>query len=183
MGEGVVLTGVERTFPSDQFIVSKTDLGGRITYANDVFLDVAGYTEGELIGAPHNIVRHPDMPCCVFNILWNTIGDGGDIIAYVINRAKNGDHYWVMTHVSATKDMQGNVTGYHSTRRVPNPAGVDVMKGIYAKLRGLEKNSTSKKQAIEASTRTLLAELDALGLTYNELIHRLEDGVPLSEAA
>lgn len=93
------LTGVERTFDPDQFIVSKTDLKGRITYANKVFLDIADYTEAEILGQPHSVIRHAHMPRCVFRLLWERIQTGREIFAYVVNAAKNGDHYWVLAHV------------------------------------------------------------------------------------
>lgn len=70
------LTGVERHFDEHEIIVSKTDLKGRITYANDTFLRVAGYRENEILGQPHSIIRHPDMPRCVFVLLWQTIEAG-----------------------------------------------------------------------------------------------------------
>lgn len=79
----------------DEIIVSKTDLKGRITYANRVFLTIAGYTEQEVLGEPHSIIRHPDLPRCIFKLLWDTIQGGTEIFAYVINRCKNGDHYLV----------------------------------------------------------------------------------------
>ena len=86
-------TGVERFFDDDDIIVSKTDLKGKITYANRVFSQVSGYTEPELIGQPHNLIRHPDMPRCVFKLLWDTVQDGREIFAYVVNLCKGGDHY------------------------------------------------------------------------------------------
>ncbi len=72
-------TGRERTFHEDEIIVSKTDLKGVITYANQVFVRVAGYSEQELLGQPHNLIRHPDMPKCVFKLLWDTISQGNEI--------------------------------------------------------------------------------------------------------
>ena len=96
------LTGVERTFGEDEIIVSKTDLTGRITYANDVFLRISGYAEAEVLGQPHSIIRHPGTPRAVFSLLWRTIESGREIFAYVVNRAKNGDHYWVLAHVTPT---------------------------------------------------------------------------------
>ena len=83
-------------------IISDTDKKGIITQANDVFQKVAGYTESELMGANHNIVRHDDMPRAAFNLVWSTIQSGKEIRAYVINKAKNGDHYatgcWQLSH-------------------------------------------------------------------------------------
>lgn len=114
------VTGVEKSFGKDEIIVSKTDLKGRITYVNRVFMSVAGYEEDELLGEPHSLIRHPDMPRCVFKLLWDTIQAKNEIFAYVINRCKNGDHYWVHAHVTPNFDAQGAVVGYHSNRRVPD---------------------------------------------------------------
>ena len=120
------LTGVERFFDKDEIIVSKTDLKGRMTYCNDVFLRIAGYTEQELLGQPHSIIRHPDMPRCVFKLLWDTIGAGKEIFAYVINRAKNGDHYWVLAHVTPSRDPDDarfEIALGHGVAHVGRPGG------------------------------------------------------------
>lgn len=82
----------EVTFGEDEIIVSKTNPKGIILCANRTFLKVSGYTEAELLGKPHNIIRHPDMPRCVFKLLWDTIASGSEIFAYVKNMAKNGDY-------------------------------------------------------------------------------------------
>ncbi len=86
-------TGREVRFGADEIIVSKTDLTGHLTYANDVFLRVAGYTEAEVIGQPHSFIRHPEMPRAVFKLLWDTIQSGREVFAYVVNLTKHGDHY------------------------------------------------------------------------------------------
>jgi PAS domain S-box-containing protein len=86
-------TGRERTFREDEVIVSKTDLKSIITHANLVFVRVAGYSEQELLGQPHNPIRHPDLPRCVFKLLWDTISKGNEIFAYVINLCSDGEHY------------------------------------------------------------------------------------------
>ncbi len=133
-----VLTGHERTFAPDEFIVSKTDMNGKITYANGVFLRVADYDEKEIIGAPHSVVRHPDMPRCVLKLLWDQIAAKKEIFAYVINAARNGDFYWVFAHVTPSFDSQENIIGYHSNRRKPDPEKVETIKPIYRKLLGEE---------------------------------------------
>ena len=114
------LTGSERFIGENDIIVSKTDLKGRITYCNKVFLDIAGYTERECLGQPHSMIRHPDMPRCIFKVLWDTIQSGQEIFAYVVNRAANGDHYWVYAHVTPSIGEGGTIVGYHSNRRVPD---------------------------------------------------------------
>jgi len=82
-------TGIERFFEENDFIISKTDIRGRITYANRAFLDVALYSEEELIGKPHSIIRHPKMPRCIFWLLWDRIEQGKEIFAYVVNLSTN----------------------------------------------------------------------------------------------
>jgi PAS domain-containing protein len=89
--DNTVLTGVERTFDRRDFIVSKTDLKGRITYANRLFMRLASMEERDLIGTPHSVIRHPEMPRCVFKLLWDTIEAKREIFAYVVNRSKGGD--------------------------------------------------------------------------------------------
>ena len=110
MTDTVAVTGTERFFQPDEIIVSKTDLKGAITYANRLFLSLADYTEQEVLDAPHSIVRHPEMPRCIFKLLWGTIQSGNEIFAYVMNRSKNGDHYWVLAHVTPSYDASGSMT-------------------------------------------------------------------------
>ncbi len=168
------LTGVERFFEKDEIIVSKTDLKGRITYANKVFLRVAGYTEKECLGQPHSIIRHPDMPRCVFKLLWDTIQDGREIFAYVINRCKNGDHYWVFAHVTPSYDSSGQLIGYHSSRRVPNHDIIDrSIVPLYAQLRNEEKKHTNRKEGLQASSLAVAALLKEAGITYDEFVMTL----------
>jgi PAS domain S-box-containing protein len=91
--EHVRPTGRESPFNDEEIIVSKTDQHGRITYANDVFARVSGYELVELLGKPHSIIRHPAMPRCVFKLVWDTLKAGDEIFGYVLNLARNGDHY------------------------------------------------------------------------------------------
>jgi PAS domain S-box-containing protein len=162
--------GVERTFHEDEIIVSKTDLKGRITYANQVFLRIAGYTEKEVLGQPHNILRHPDMPRCVFKLLWDTIEAKREIFAYVINRGKNGDHYWVFAHITPTFDARRNIVGYHSTRRLPSPSSVTAIKPVYRMLLLEESKYPNKKEGMDASTALLLNTLRSKKLEYDEFV-------------
>lgn len=169
----VQLTGVERTFGTEEVIVTKTDPKGRITYANDVFLRVAGYTEREVLGRPHNIVRHPAMPRCVFKLLWDTIKGGDEIFAYVLNRASNGDHYWVFAHVTPSFDERGTLIGYHSNRRSPAPAPVRTIAGVYEALLAEEARHDHVPTAMAAGHALLVATLDRAGVTYEEFVWSL----------
>jgi PAS domain S-box-containing protein len=169
------LTGVERTFPVDRIIVSKTDPRGIITYANQTFIEVAGYNELELLGKPHNIIRHPDMPRCVFKLLWDEIQAGREIFAYVVNRCKNGDHYWVLAHV--TPDFHpktGEIIGYHSSRRVPSRRAIDAIVPLYEALLEEEAKHKSKVSGMHAGTELLLKTLGDAGVSYGEFVFSLD---------
>lgn len=146
------LTGSERTFGSDEIIVSKTDLKGNLTYGNRTFYKMSGYSEQECIGHQHNIIRHPEMPRCVFKLLWDTLQSGSEIFAYVNNRSKNGDNYWVLAHVTPSMDGSGNTIGYHSNRRVPNRDVISQhIVPLYEKLLKVEKENASPKAGMADS--------------------------------
>jgi len=167
------LTGVERKFDKDEIIVSKTDTRGIITYANRVFLKIADYTEEEVLGKPHNIIRHPDMPRCVFKLLWDTLQSGREIFAYVVNRTKGGDHYWVFAHVTPTFDTAGEITGYHSNRRVPSREAVAKATELYRTLREEESRSGFSDAGMQAASRQLENLLEQNGVEYDEFAFSL----------
>ena len=166
-------TGVERAFGSDELIVSKTDLKGRITYANDVFLRVSAFDEEEAIGQPHNVIRHPAMPRCIFALLWRTLEAGEEIFAYVVNLASDGAHYWVFAHITPSFDASGHAVGYHSNRRVADPAAVAACTELYGRLVAVEKQHAKPADAIAASTEALYEELARRGQTYDEFVWSL----------
>jgi len=174
MSKPVHLTGVERTFAKNEIIVSKTDLKGRIEYANDVFMRIAGFTEAELLGQPHSIIRHPYMPRCVFKLLWDTIAEGAEIFAYVINRAKNGDHYWVFAHVTASYTEDGTINGYHSSRRVPNPLALEKVKPLYAGLLQEEGRFQNRKDGMHSAGDMFGEFVGQQGLDYDRLVFSLQ---------
>jgi len=164
-------TGHEVFFDRDDLIVSKTNLKGHITYANNTFLEVAGYTEAEVMGQPHNLIRHPDMPRCVFKLLWDTLQAGTEIFAYVVNLTKCGDHYWVLAHVTPSYDPSGGIVGYHSTRRVPNPQTVqDIIVPLYRDLVQIEESHANRKDGMEASFQKVLEILAEKNVPYDEFV-------------
>ena len=166
-------TGNEVFFDRDDLIVSKTDLKGRTTYANHTFLEVVGYEESEVIGQPHNLIRNPNMPRAVFELLWTTIAKGEEIFAYVVNSSKNGDHYWVIAHVTPSKE-DGSIVAYHSTRRVPNPQTIKtVIEPLYDQLNSIEEKNPNRKEGIQESVSALMSILSDKGVSYNELIASL----------
>ena len=158
----------EITFPDNKFIVSKTDLNGRITYGNALFLSISGYQENELIGAPHNILRHPDMPKLIFKLLWEHIQHKKEIFAYVKNKTKQGDYYWVYAHVTASLDGNGKIIGYHSVRRKPKTDALQKIATLYNAL-----NVAEKSGGMAASEKILNTQLTQLGTTYDEFIFTL----------
>lgn len=163
-------TGRERTFSSNDIIVSKTDLKGVITYANETFLQIAGYTEEEVLGQPHSLIRHPDMPHCVFDLLWSTIKKGQEIFAYVKNMAKNGDHYWVFAHVTPTFNDAHRICGYHSNRRVPERHHVKLFEGIYSEVRSEEQRHADWRKGMEAGSRLLMRKVAERNMAYDEFV-------------
>lgn len=169
----VTPTGAARTFGTEQIIVSKTDLQGRITYANDVFVQVSGYTEEELLGQPHSLIRHPDMPRAVFKELWDTVSAGREIFAYVNNLAADGAHYWVLAHVTPSFGPGGRITGYHSNRRCPEPSAIRAVSALYAQLRDVERQQTTARAAVDAGSRLLHETLDGLGVTYEQFVWKV----------
>jgi len=172
----VAPTGVERTFAPDEIIVSKTDPTGRITYANDLFLRISGYERREVLGAPHSLIRHPDMPRGVFRLMWETLGRGEELFAYVVNLCRSGDHYWVFAHVTPTFDAAGRITGYHSNRRSPDRHGVEVARQLYARMRAAEAAHDHADAACAASAAVLDAVLKERRQTYPELMFALWEG-------
>lgn len=166
----VTPSGRAVTFGEDELIVSKTDLTGRITYANDIFLKVAGYDLKDVIGSPHSMIRHPDMPRSVFKLLWDTIGAKREIFAYVVNMAKNGDHYWVFAHVTPSLDATGNVVGYHSNRRLPDPQKVATVAALYADLRREEQRPDNRKTGMETAFQKLVDLLKEKGVSYDQFV-------------
>jgi len=124
-------------FSSDQYILSETDDKGIIIYANDTFCEIAGYNIEELIGEPHNIVRHPDMPRIAFKGLWDDIQSKGFWTGIVKNLRKDGGFYWVHATVLRMIHSDGKTT-YLSVRRVPDRSAVDSCISLYTELKASE---------------------------------------------
>lgn len=159
----------EKLMRENDFIVSKTDPKGRITYGNRIFIEFSGYSEEELLGAPHNIIRHPDMPRGVFKFLWDTLGAEKECFAYVKNLAKDGSFYWVFANVTPSYDAAGRVEGYFSVRRAPKRAAVNVLADVYQAMLKEEQQAGSR-DACAASLALLTKILVDKGVSYEELI-------------
>jgi PAS domain S-box-containing protein len=163
-------TGVEHLLSAGELIVSKTDPKGVLTYVNHVFCRMAAAGEEELLGRPHNIIRHPDMPRAVFKLLWDTVEARREIFAYVKNLGLDGSHYWVFAHVTPTGRPGGPITGYHSSRRAPSRDAIGAVEPLYRELRQIERSHSSARDGLEASTKALEARLHDHGVTYDEFV-------------
>ncbi len=159
----------EKLMREEDFIVSKTDLKGRITYGNRVFIEFSGYSEQELLGSQHNIIRHPDMPRGVFKFLWDTLAAEKECFAYVKNMAKDGSFYWVFANVTPSYDPAGGVDGYFSVRRAPGRAAVDVIADIYRAMLA-EEHKAGPRDAMAASLDWLGGALAQKGTSYEEFV-------------
>jgi len=160
---------MEMFMQENDFIVSKTDTKGRITYGNEIFIKMSGYSEKELLGSPHNILRHKDMPKVVFKLLWDQIKANHPINAYVKNLTKKGDFYWVFANVTASLDQNKNIVGYYSVRRKPSKKALETIEGLYKNLLEIEKN-----QGVAQSEKSLNEILNKAGVSYDEFVLSLQ---------
>lgn len=129
----VLVTDVETPYPDGKLIVSRTDTAGRITHCNQIFVEMSGYSSDELIGEPHHILRHPDMPRAAFADLWKTVSAGSKWHGYVKNLRKDGGYYWV--HAVVVPNVRdGKIVGFTSVRRKPSRAKVEEALAQYAAL-------------------------------------------------
>ena len=147
------VTGKGYSFPADMTLISVTDTKGRITYCNDNFIRVSGFAREELLGQPHNLVRHPDMPEEAFRDLWDTIQAGVPWSALVKNRRKNGDHYWVRANATPVQS-NGKIVGYLSVRTAVDASEIQAAEQLYARM----------QQEASAGRRSL-------GLHRGEVVH------------
>ena len=158
----------ERQFPENEIIVSKTDLKGKILYGNRIFIELSGYTEKELLGKPHNIVRHPDMPKVIFKFLWDSVKNGKEIIAYVKNLSKDCSFYWVKAFVTPSFNGKGEIVGYHSIRLKPTETAKESISALYKELLEVE-----QREGVEKSQERLEQVLAQKGASYEEFISSL----------
>ncbi len=142
-----------------RYIVSETDEKGKITFCNDYFIEICGYSKEELLGQPHSIIRHPDMPKVVFKLLWQTISQGKNINAVVKNLAKDGRYYWIFTEFESRKDTDtGKIIGYTASRKSISKHVIGVISDLYAKLLEVEKS-----KGVEESEKYLIDFLKSKG--------------------
>ena len=160
--------GKEKKLSSDDILVSKTDIGGRITYGNDTFMDISGYSKKELIGQPHSIIRHPDMPKAIFQLMWESIKKGQNITAVVKNLTKDGRFYWVTTDFDIQRGSNGQIRNYIAFREATPRKVIKEIEKIYETLLDIE-----KKKGDRQSLEFLHLFLEDKQMTYNEYIQDL----------
>ena len=156
----------EVSWDKTQVIMSKTNSKGIIEYANEVFIDVCGYEDYELMSQPHSIIRHPDMPKVIFKVLWENLKSGKNFYAVVKNLAKSGRYYWVVTDFEISKDKNGETTHYFGRRKaVPQDVITKHIEPLYKRLLQIESVS-----GIEASEKYLIGFLEEKNRTYVEYV-------------
>jgi len=170
----IIPTQREIVMRDNDFIVTKTDAIGRLTYCNPIFIEFSGYTEKELLGQQHNIVRHPDMPRTVFSMLWQTILAGEDFFGYVKNICKDGSYYWVYATVTPSygiveSGLSSEIIGFFSVRRKPDKAKLQYVEELYREMLAAEKK-VNRHEAIDAGMEVLNSRLLKTGKDYREFI-------------
>jgi PAS domain S-box-containing protein len=150
------------------YIVSKTDPKGIIEYGNDYFVEISGYKENELIGHPHNIIRHPDMPRVIFKLMWERISKGDNILALVKNLAKDGRYYWVVTEFEPKIDkLTNDIISYTAFRKAAPKKAVEAITPVYKKLLEIEAEG-----GMDASEKYLRGFFEDKGTSYDDYINK-----------
>ncbi len=165
-------TNKETFLKEEDFIVSKTDLKSKILYGNKIFIEISGWEESELLGKPHNILRHPDMPQAAFKILYDHIQNGKEWFGFVKNLRKDGGFYWVFANISPSYDKNGRHIQYYSVRRKPVNGFKSIIEPLYAHLREIE--SSSGMQAAVDEVNNLLKKYK---MNFNELMIKIQKGI------
>lgn len=168
------ITNNEKKMGDDDFIVSKTDTKGKIIYCNEIFADMAGYSIADLMGANHNLIRHPDMPKIAFKTVWDKIQQKEEFFGFVKNLKRDGGYYWVFAYITADLDLHGNIISYTSVRRKPPQSAIDTITPVYKLLLDAERSG-----GMEASGRLLGEFLKDHNTTYDELVINLQKGATL----
>ena len=169
------LKNEEKVMSDNDFIVSKTDIKGYITYCNRIFVEMAGWSRFELIGANHNIIRHPHMPKIAFKILWDLIQSKKEFFGFVKNLRKDGGFYWVFAYITPDLDMNGDIIGYSSFRKKPTRKGIETLEPIYLELVEAEK-SGGMSASYELLKQKLGANDENIVEKYKKLVFDLQKG-------
>jgi PAS domain S-box-containing protein len=168
------ITNNEKTLSQDDFIVSKTDTKGKIIYCNEMFTKMAGYPASAIIGANHNLIRHPDMPKVAFKIVWDKIQSKKEFFGFVKNLCADGGYYWVFAYITPDLDMNGNIISFTSVRRKATQSAIDSIIPIYRQL--LEAERSGGMRASETLLNNLLKQHN---LEYDEFVINLQKGAKI----
>lgn len=155
----------------DSFIISRTNEKGILLYANQGFIDISGYSEKEIIGSPHNFIRHPDMPKAVFKLLWETLKSGHEFNGFVKNLCKGGYYYWVFATITTSISPAGTI--YYSVRKQPKAKALDTIIPLYQAMLEEEKNNPNDK-SFESSTLIFTNEFLPFDISYDEYVLSLQ---------
>ncbi|MDA3909669.1 MAG: PAS domain-containing protein [Sulfurimonas sp.] len=166
------ITNHEKLLDANDFIVSKTDTKGNIIYCNEIFTEMSGYKASELIGANHNLIRHPDMPRVAFKTAWDLIKEKKEFFGFVKNLRADGGFYWVFTYITADQDLKGNVVSYTSVRRKPTTSAIDAITPVYKLLIDAE-----KRDGMKASEKLLNDFLNEHKTGYENFVIDLQKGI------
>lgn len=169
MKNKVTPTDQELELPDDEFISSKTNAKGILTYVNSLFVKYSGYKESELLGQQHNVIRHPDMPRVIFKLMWDTLQSNREFNGYIKNLNKNGSYYWVFANIAPSFSSENELLGYYSVRRKPDSEKMNYIKNLYVDLLDIEQQS-STKEAIDNSLYKLNMILNGREKGYDEFI-------------
>jgi len=165
------ITNQERELGANDFIISKTDTKGNIIYCNEIFAKMSGFPADNLIGANHNLIRHPDMPAVAFKLAWDLIRDKKEFFGFVKNLSKDGSYYWVLAYITADLDDNGRIISYTSVRRKPPRSAIEQIKPIYKTLLDAERTG-----GVKASQKILEDLLAQNKVGYSEFVINLQKG-------
>ena len=159
----------ELVLPDDEFISSKTDPNGTLTYANSLFVKYSGYKESELLGQQHNIIHHPDMPRVIFKLMWDALQSKREFNGYIKNLNKNGSYYWVFANIAPSFSPDNELLGYYSVERKPDTEKLNYIKNLYADFMEIEQQSPPE-ESINNSLYKLNILLNGREKGYDEFI-------------
>lgn len=168
------ISSTEKELNENDFIVSKTDTKGKIIYCNEIFTKMSGYQASSLIGANHNLIRHPDMPRLAFALAWELIQNSKEFFGLIKNLCADGSFYWVFAYITADLDANGRIISYTSVRRKVPKSAIEIIAPLYKELVSLEKSG-----GIEASKKALNTYLAQKKMSYDEFIINLEKGAQI----
>lgn len=165
------ITRNEKEITQNDFIVSKTDTTGKIIYCNEIFTKMAGYPASSLIGANHNLIRHPEMPRLAFKIAWDLIRDGKEFFGIIKNLCADGSFYWVFAYITADFDSSGRIISFTSVRRKTPKSAIEIIEPLYKLL-----NDAERRGGLEASKKVLDEALAKKRVSYEQFIIDIQKG-------